>query len=72
MMGMYIGYITDPLSARVGFVCERVIQYMPLIGWYRKIVCEDVFVDRSFKVDEINIASNLNDFHGDDIERVLF
>ncbi|GMH70283.1 hypothetical protein TrRE_jg10717 [Triparma retinervis] len=72
MMGMYVGYIADPFRARVGFVCERVIQYMPLIGWYRKIVCEDVFVDRSFKVDKINISANLNDFHDDNIERMLF
>lgn len=72
MMGMYVGYIADPIRCRVGFVCERVIQYMPLIGWYRRIVCEDVFVDRSFKVDKINISSNLNDFHDDNVERMLF
>ena len=74
MIGMYVGYIktaTSPRS-RVGFVCERVIQLMPLIGWYRRLVCEDVFVDRSFKIDSINIALNLNDFHKTQTERMLY
>lgn len=39
----------DAVRQRVGFVCEGIIQYMPLIGWYRRLVCEDVFVMRSFK-----------------------
>ncbi len=72
MIGMYVGYINKPVRVRVGFVCERVIQYMPLIGWYRKIVCEDVFVDRSFKIDKVNISQNLNDFHDTETERMLY
>jgi hypothetical protein len=45
---------------------------MPVIGWYRNIVCEDVFVDRSFNVDKINIAKNLHDFHDSNTERMLY
>jgi len=62
MIGMYVGYIEKPVRVRVGFVCEKVIKYMPFIGWYRNVICEDVFVDRSFKLDKINISTNLNDF----------
>jgi len=72
MIGMFVGYINKPNRVRVGFVCERVIQYMPLIGWYRRLVCEDVFVDRSFNVDKINIATNLDSFHNDDISRQMY
>jgi 1-acyl-sn-glycerol-3-phosphate acyltransferase len=57
---------------RVGFVCEGIIQYMPLIGWYRRLVCEDVFVMRSFKQDASTITSNCNSFHNTDCKRMLF
>jgi len=72
MIGMYVGYIEKPVRVRVGFVCERVIKYMPFIGWYRNFICEDVFVDRSFKIDKINISENLNSFHDTDVERMLY
>jgi hypothetical protein len=78
MIGMYVGYQRSYALAkkaarvRVGFVCERVIKYMPVIGWYRNVVCEDVFVDRSFNVDKINISTNLQSFHDSHTERMLF
>jgi 1-acyl-sn-glycerol-3-phosphate acyltransferase len=72
MIGMYVGYIEKPVRVRVGFVCEKVIKYMPFIGWYRNVICEDVFVDRSFKIDKINISTNLNSFHESNTERMLY
>ncbi|GMH58140.1 hypothetical protein TL16_g02547 [Triparma laevis f. inornata] len=72
MIGMYVGYIEKPVRVRVGFVCEKVIKYMPFIGWYRNVICEDVFVDRSFKIDKINISTNLNSFHDSNTERMLY
>ena len=65
MIGMYVSWITklstfDCDRKRVGFVCEGIIQFMPLIGWYRKLVCEDVFVMRSFKQDASTIKNNCN------------
>ena len=43
MIGMYVSWITklsahDCARKRVGFVCEGIIQFMPLIGWYRKVI----------------------------------
>jgi len=78
MIAMFVGYqktynkAVKATRVRVGFVCERVIKYMPVIGWYRNVVCEDVFVDRSFNVDKVNISSNLQDFHESNNERMLF
>ena len=57
---------------RVGFVCEALIQFMPLIGWYRKLVAKDIFVWRSFKQDAQIIKKNIQDFHSADERRTLF
>jgi len=79
MVGMYVGYSKNVCEAfskvrrsRVGFVCEGIIQYMPLIGWYRRLVCEDVFVMRSFKQDAQVIRDNCNTFHAVGTKRMLF
>jgi len=57
---------------RVGFVCEALIQFMPLIGWYRKLVAKDIFVWRSFKQDSPTIKKNIDDFHTANENRMLF
>lgn len=57
---------------RVGFVCEALIQFMPLIGWYRKLVANDIFVWRSFKQDSSTIKQNIQDFHQARERRMLF
>eukprot|EP00518_Triparma_eleuthera_P005762 CAMPEP_0182464438 /NCGR_PEP_ID=MMETSP1319-20130603/8646_1 /TAXON_ID=172717 /ORGANISM="Bolidomonas pacifica, Strain RCC208" /LENGTH=437 /DNA_ID=CAMNT_0024664081 /DNA_START=83 /DNA_END=1396 /DNA_ORIENTATION=- len=77
MIGMYVSWITklsahDCARKRVGFVCEGIIQFMPLIGWYRKLICEDVFVMRSFKQDAATIRNNCNSFHDAKCKRLLF
>jgi len=45
---------------------------MPLIGWYRKIVAQDIFVWRSFKQDAPTIKRNIEDFHNADEHRMIF
>jgi len=49
-------------KARVGFVCESFIKYMPIIGWYRAFICEDIFVDRSISSDAPVIKTNVQKF----------
>ena len=80
MVGMFVGYSKSlhPHAAkacervRVGFVCEAAIQFMPIIGWYRKIVAKDVFVWRSFKQDSSTIKQNIADYHSANERRMLF
>lgn len=77
MVGMFIGHlkvIGDRVGerCRVGFVCEALIQFMPLIGWYRSIVCEDIFVWRSFEKDAPTIKENISKFHKAPQKRMLF
>lgn len=77
MIGMFVGFsrrlTTKTVErVRVGFVCEALIQFMPLIGWYRKLVCHDVFVWRSFLRDAPTINRNIEDFHSVDEKRMLF
>jgi 1-acyl-sn-glycerol-3-phosphate acyltransferase len=77
MVGMFVGF-SRRLSAkaseriRVGFVCEALIQFMPLIGWYRKLVCHDIFVWRSFARDAPTIKANIDDYHAAAEKRMLF
>ncbi|KAL7513848.1 hypothetical protein ACHAXN_012477 [Cyclotella atomus] len=77
MVGMFVGF-SRRLSTkkceriRVGFVCEALIQFMPLIGWYRKLVCHDIFVWRSFVRDAPTIKANIGDFHAAAENRMLF
>lgn len=60
LIGMYVGYCG--YAIRVGFLCEWLIKYLPLIGWYRNWVCEDLFLVRSFKQDKEYIVRRLRDF----------
>ena len=77
MVAMFIGHlkVVDNrvgVSCRVGFVCEALIQFMPLIGWYRKIICDDIFVWRSFDKDAPTIKGNIKSFHQASQQRMLF
>ena len=77
MIGMFVGFsrrLTTKTSerVRVGFVCEALIQFMPLVGWYRKLVCHDIFVWRSFLRDAPTINRNIDDFQSADEKRMLF
>eukprot|EP00986_Skeletonema_menzelii_P011377 scaffold5835_cov144-Skeletonema_menzelii.AAC.7 len=77
MVGMFVGFAKklggkkcDCVRVRVGFVCEAMIQFLPIIGWYRKIVARDIFVWRSFKHDAPTIESNIYEFVRE--KRMLF
>lgn len=77
MIGMFCGYTKKIANRncnriRVSFVCEAFIQFMPIIGWYRKLVCEDVFVWRSFLKDSPTIKANISNFHRANVRRMLF
>lgn len=61
-----------PRRARVGFVCESMLQYMPIIGWYRALVCQDIFVRRSINKDASIITNNLTAFQKANTKRMLF
>ena len=77
MVGMFVGHLKclgdkRGRRSRVGFVCEALIQFMPLVGWYRKIICNDIFVWRSFKKDEPAIKKNISAFLQAEESRMLF
>jgi len=77
MIAMFIGHLKKvgdraSIRCRVGFLSEAVIQYMPLIGWYRRFVCDDIFVTRSFSKDASVIDKNIAYFHGAGQSRMLF
>ena len=74
---MFVGHLKEmgkctAKMCRVGFVCEALIQLMPFIGWYRKIVCDDIFVWRSFDHDAPTINRNISRFHRVSEQRMLF
>ena len=76
MVGMVIGYTKSIgnkicCRGRVGFVCEAPIQFMPIVGWYRKVICDDIFVWRSFEKDAPTIKSNINQFQQSETKRML-
>mmetsp|Transcript_16220 Transcript_16220/g.20093 ORF Transcript_16220/g.20093 Transcript_16220/m.20093 type:complete len:428 (+) Transcript_16220:312-1595(+) len=71
IIGIYVGF-HGRTHQRVGFVCEGLIQYMPIVGWYRKLVCEDCFVMRSFKQDAKRITDNVESFHRTNTTRMIF
>mmetsp|Transcript_12288 Transcript_12288/g.14297 ORF Transcript_12288/g.14297 Transcript_12288/m.14297 type:complete len:442 (-) Transcript_12288:77-1402(-) len=79
MIGMFIGHVQSLGNSaklgkrcRVGFVCEALIQMMPIVGWYRKIICHDIFVWRSFDKDAPTIKKNIETFHDRQQDRMLF
>jgi len=77
MVGMFVGFARELGGktcdcVRVGFVCEAMIQFLPIIGWYRRLVACDIFVWRSFKQDALTIQSNIHDFIAAREKRMLF
>jgi 1-acyl-sn-glycerol-3-phosphate acyltransferase len=47
MVGMLVGFAKELggkacQRVRIGFVCEALIQFMPIIGWNRKVVANDI------------------------------
>jgi len=77
MVGMFCGfsrYFAGQTCERirVGFVCEAILGIMPVVGWYRKLVANDIFVWRSFKQDAQTITNNIETFHKAETNRMLF
>jgi hypothetical protein len=77
MVAMFIGHLKGVGNrvgerCRVGFVCEALIQFMPLIGWYRKLICDDIFVWRSIDKDAPTIKGSIKKFHEGSQKRMLF
>ena len=77
MVGMLVGFAKKlggkkSHAVRVGIVCEAMIQFLPIIGWYRKIVARDIFVWRSFKHDAPTIETNIYEFNVVREKRMLF
>ena len=59
------------LRARIAFVVEWVIKWIPVLGWYRWLM-EDIFVNRSYKQDGPNIKRNIESFHKTKTKRLFF
>lgn len=70
LIGMFSGYCGT--NIRVGFVCEWLVKYLPLIGWYRNWVNQDTFVNRSFESDKPRIEKRIDEFHNSNTDMMLF
>ena len=68
VIGLFIGtyYYT-----RVGFVTEAFVLLLPIVGWFR-MLCEDMFVFRSFKKDKERLEENIDAFHSSGVKRWVF
>lgn len=70
VMGLFICGAGFP-KARVAFVVEWVIKWLPVLGWYRWLM-EDIFVNRSYKHDGPRIRKNLESFHKTETKRFFY
>mmetsp|Transcript_87882 Transcript_87882/g.250512 ORF Transcript_87882/g.250512 Transcript_87882/m.250512 type:complete len:558 (-) Transcript_87882:1073-2746(-) len=70
LIGMFSGF--SGTGIRVGFVCEWLVKYLPLIGWYRNFVNQDTFVNRSFESDKPRIEKRIDEFHNSNTDMMLF
>uniref|UniRef100_A0A6U4LPK4 Phospholipid/glycerol acyltransferase domain-containing protein n=1 Tax=Phaeomonas parva TaxID=124430 RepID=A0A6U4LPK4_9STRA len=68
VIGLFIGTC---YYSRVGFVTEAFVLLLPIVGWFR-MLCEDMFVFRSFKRDKIRLEENINGFHASNVKRWVF
>jgi len=69
MLALWCGYVDR--TVRVSFLTEGPMQFLPIVGWMRKL-CEDIFVWRSFKVDKPRIDANIESFKRTNTQRALF
>jgi len=69
LLALLCGYSAN--MVRVGFLTEGPMQFLPIIGWFRKL-CEDIFLWRSFKVDKPRIDANIESFKRTGTQRQLF
>lgn len=58
-------------SVRVSFLTEGTMQFLPIVGWLRKL-CEDIFLWRSFSVDKKQIDANILSFKQTGTKRAIF
>jgi len=54
----FLGWALEP-NVRVNFVVESFLKYMPAVGWHCYWICEDIFVNRSFKQDKVAISKRV-------------
>jgi len=72
VIGLYMGFARGPSNrARVGFVAEALVQFLPVVGWFRYAV-EDIYLWRSFKQDAPTIKRNIAAFHSSGVKRTIF
>jgi len=55
----FLGWAAEPVC-RVNFVVESFMKWMPAVGWHCYWICEDIFVNRSFKQDRVNISKTVS------------
>jgi len=58
-------------NSRVNFVAEITTGLMPIVGWSR-FLFGDILLQRTFHRDRPRIMKNINGFHKDKVERLLF
>uniref|UniRef100_A0A7S2SSK6 Phospholipid/glycerol acyltransferase domain-containing protein n=1 Tax=Rhizochromulina marina TaxID=1034831 RepID=A0A7S2SSK6_9STRA len=56
---------------RVGFVAEVTTGFMPIVGWSR-VLFGDILLQRTFHRDRPRIIQNIEGFHRDGIQRIIF
>jgi len=54
----FLGFACEP-RCRVNFVVESFLKFMPAIGWHCYWICEDIFVNRSFRQDRVLISKRV-------------
>eukprot|EP00303_Exanthemachrysis_gayraliae_P001630 CAMPEP_0206003508 /NCGR_PEP_ID=MMETSP1464-20131121/3414_1 /ASSEMBLY_ACC=CAM_ASM_001124 /TAXON_ID=119497 /ORGANISM="Exanthemachrysis gayraliae, Strain RCC1523" /LENGTH=430 /DNA_ID=CAMNT_0053376883 /DNA_START=47 /DNA_END=1339 /DNA_ORIENTATION=+ len=69
LLALMCGYTHNPI--RVSFLTEGPMQFLPIVGWFRKL-CEDIFVWRSFKGDKGRIDANIGSFKQTRTPRAIF
>mmetsp|Transcript_24089 Transcript_24089/g.65158 ORF Transcript_24089/g.65158 Transcript_24089/m.65158 type:complete len:429 (+) Transcript_24089:118-1404(+) len=69
LLALWCGYVQN--TVRVSFLTEGPMQFLPIVGWMRKL-CEDIFVWRSFKLDKPRIDANIESFKATKTQRALF
>jgi len=69
LIALWCGNVDVPV--RVSFLTEGPMQFLPIVGWMRKL-CEDIFLWRSFKVDKARIDANIASFKATGTQRALF
>jgi len=71
MAARFLGFACEPMC-RVNFVVESFLKFMPAIGWHCYWICEDIFVNRSFRHDRVLISKRVQNMRRADHPCMLF